>query len=235
MHRPIVAASDYGPTRFVGAGDGAAALGFAPSNMASPCQRRVLKRMARLPYADAESVTSSIRETLDRNPVSVLRMLAHAESVFDSWREYTDALLRQLQLDPVLRELAILQVARLRDSEYQWVHHVALSRAIGMSAEQIAAIQDGREDDPSFTEAQREVLAFAREVILEGAASEEAVAAVAERLGPRPVVELLLVIGHWGAISSLIQTLGLQPDLPAMAGALIDTLALRDTPPPSPD
>jgi AhpD family alkylhydroperoxidase len=185
--------------------------------------------MARLPYADAESTTPSIREVLDRNPVSVLRMLAHAESVFESWRVYTDELLRKLQLDPVDRELAILQIARLRDCEYQWVHHVALARAIGASAEQIAAVRDGREEDASLSEAQREVLAFAREVILEGAASEGAVAAVAERFGPRTVVELLLVIGQWSAICSLILTLGLQPDLPAMAGALVDTLALRDT------
>jgi len=31
-------------------------------------------------------------------------------------------------------------------------------------------------------------------------------------------------------ICSLVATLGLQPDLPAMASALPDTLALRDTP-----
>jgi AhpD family alkylhydroperoxidase len=184
--------------------------------------------MARIPYADVESAPSSIREVLDRHPVAVLRMLAHAESVFDSWRAYTDELLRQLQLDPVDRELAILQVACLRDCEYQWVHHVALARAVGVSAEQVAAVKDGREDDPSLEDAQREVLRFAREVILKGAASEEAVAAVAERLGPRTVVELLLVVGHWSAICSLIQTLGLQPDLPAMAGALVETLALRE-------
>jgi AhpD family alkylhydroperoxidase len=183
--------------------------------------------MARLPYADTESAPSSIREVLDRHPVAVLRMLAHAESVFDSWRAYTDELLRELELDPVDRELAILQMARLRDCEYQWVHHVALARAVGVGADQIAAIKDGREDDPSLEEAQREVLRFAHEVILEGEASEEAVAAVAERRGPRAVVELLLVLGHWSAICSLIQTLGLQPDLPAMAGALVDTLALR--------
>ncbi|MCW3027498.1 MAG: hypothetical protein JWN81_709 [Solirubrobacterales bacterium] len=190
--------------------------------------------MARLPYADTESAPSSIREVLDRHPVAVLRMLAHAESVFESWRVYTDELLRELQLDPVDRELAILQIARLRDCEYQWVHHVALARAVGASAQQVAAVEDGREDDPSLEEPQREVLRFAREVILEGSASEKALAAVAERLGPRTVVELLLVIGHWSAICSLIQTLGLQPDLPAMAGALVDTLALRDTPMPEP-
>jgi 4-carboxymuconolactone decarboxylase len=131
--------------------------------------------MAKLPYADTESAPSSIREVLDRHPVSVLRMLAHAETVFGPWLDYTGALLGEMELDPVLREFAILRLARLRDSDYQWVQHVAIARALGATGEQIAAIKDGREQDPSLSEAQREVLGFTREVTVEGAASEEAV------------------------------------------------------------
>jgi alkylhydroperoxidase family enzyme len=186
--------------------------------------------MARLPYADTESAPSSIREVLDRHPVAVLRMLAHAQSAFDAWLQYTGALLADLELDPLLREFAIIQVARLRDSEYQWVQHVALARAVGASATQIAAIRDGREDDASLSEPQREVLRFARELTLEGAASEESLSQLAARLGPRQVVELLMVIGQWLSICSFVATLGLQPDLPAMANALPDTLALRENP-----
>jgi 4-carboxymuconolactone decarboxylase len=186
--------------------------------------------MANLPYADTESAPSSIREVLERHPVSVLRMLAHAQSAFGPWLDYTSALLGEMELDPVLREFAILRLARLRDSDYQWVQHVAIARAIGATSEQIAAINEGREDDPSLSEAQREVLGFTREVTVEGAASEHAVAALAARLGPRAVVELLLVIGQWLALCSFVSTLGLQPDLPAMAGAVPDTLALRTVP-----
>jgi alkylhydroperoxidase family enzyme len=186
--------------------------------------------MPNLPYPDTESAPSSIREVLDRHPVSVLRMLAYAETAFGPWLQYTSSLLGQLELDPVLREFAILQLARLRDSDYQWVQHVAIARALGASGEQITAIKEGREDDRSLTEAQREILGFAREVTVAGAASEEAVATVAGRLGPRAVVELLLVIGQWLSICSVVGTLGLQPDLPAMANALPDTLALREVP-----
>ena len=184
--------------------------------------------MARLPYADPQS--APVRETLDRYPVAILRMLAHAESVFIPWMDYSRALLGQMELDPVLRELAILQLARLRDVEYQWVHHAAIARAVGASAEQVAAIKEGREDDASLGEAAREVLRFTREVTLDGAASEQSVEALAARLGPREVVELQLVVGHWNAICTFVSSFGLEPDLPAMAGALQDTLALREAP-----
>jgi alkylhydroperoxidase family enzyme len=187
--------------------------------------------MARLPYADTQSASVSIRETLDRHPVAFLRMLAHAEGVFDAWMGYTSALLADLELDPVLREFAILQVARLRATEYQWVQHAAIARAVGASAEQVAAIKEADEGHMSLTEAQREVLRFAREVTMEGKASEDVAAAVAARLGPRQLVELVLVTGHWQAICALVGTLDLQPDLPAMAGALPDTLALGEPPP----
>jgi alkylhydroperoxidase family enzyme len=184
--------------------------------------------MANLPYPDTDSAPSSIREVLERHPVSVLRMLAHAQTAFDPWLTYTSALLGDIELDPILREFAILKLSRLRDSDYQWVQHVAIARALGASGQQIAAIKEDRDDDASLTDAQREVLGFTREVTLEGAASEHAVAAVAARLGPRAVVELLLVIGQWLAICGFVATLGLQPDLPAMASALPDTLALRN-------
>jgi len=176
--------------------------------------------MARLPYVDTDSASSSVRELLARNPVSFLRMLAHADSAFDPWVQYTGTLLTQLELDPMLREFAILQVAHLLDSEYPWVQHVAIARAVGATSEQIAAIELGGKEDPGFDDAQREVLSFAREVTLEGAASDQAVAALASRLGPRQVVELLLVIGHWISIARLVATTGLEPDLPNMAGAM---------------
>jgi alkylhydroperoxidase family enzyme len=182
--------------------------------------------MARLPYPDNDSAPEPIREVLGRNPLSILRMVAHAEGAFDPWLQYTGTLLGGLKLDPLLRELAILQVASLRESEYQWVQHSAIARAVGATAEQVAAVKAGRDGDASLTEPQREVLRFAREVCLDGAASEASVAALARRLGAREVVELLLVIGQWQSICGLVTSLGLRPDLPAMADALPRQLAL---------
>jgi len=106
-------------------------------------------------------------------------------------------------------------------------------RAVGVSAEHGGGGQGTvAKTTPALGDAQREVLRFAREVILEGAASEEAVAAVAGRLGPRTVVELP------AGGRSLERDLH-QPDSDARpcnrtcrpwTGALVDTLALREAP-----
>src|ERR1035438_7916723 len=105
--------------------------------------------MPRLPYVDPDSAPDSVREILASTPLSLLGMVAHAESAFDPWLRYSNTLLRRLELDPLLRELAILQVAHLADSPYEWVQHDVIARAVGATGEQVAAIEGDRETDPS--------------------------------------------------------------------------------------
>jgi 4-carboxymuconolactone decarboxylase len=168
--------------------------------------------VARLPYIDPGDAPDSIARVISRTPLTLLRMVAHAESAFEDWLAYSNSLLTVLELDPVLRELAILQVAHLSQSEYEWVQHVAIGRALGVSEAQIAAIENDDAADASFSEDESVLLAFAREVILDGTASAPLVEDLSERLGARGVVELLLVIGHYMAIARLIAATGMEPD-----------------------
>jgi len=94
------------------------------------------------------------------------------------------------------------------------VQHVSIAQSVGASDEQIAAVEHDSKDDRSLTDVQRVVLRFAREVVLDGAASEQLVADLLARLGERQLVELLLVVGHYMAIARLIATAGLEPDPP---------------------
>src|ERR1700724_2502465 len=122
--------------------------------------------MARLPAFDPERAPDSVREIPAGAPLILYAMVAHAESAFTPWLKYSTALLTRLELDPLLRELAILQVAHLVDSPYEWVQHVVIARAVGASDAQIEAIERDAETDPSLSAEQAQVLHFAREVIL---------------------------------------------------------------------
>jgi 4-carboxymuconolactone decarboxylase len=170
--------------------------------------------MPRLAYFDASEAPDSVARVLSRTPLTLLRMIAHAESAFEDWLAYSNSLLTVLELDPVLRELAILQVAHLERSEYEWVQHVAIGHALGVSDAQIDAIERDDDADASFSEEQAALLGFAREVLIDGSASEDAVADLSARIGARGVVELLLVLGHYVAIARLIATTGLEPQAP---------------------
>jgi 4-carboxymuconolactone decarboxylase len=169
--------------------------------------------MPRLPLAEP-------KDGADPAPLKLFRMVAHAESAYGPWLGYGGALLTQLELDPLLRELAILQVARQTGSHYEWVQHDPIARAVGATGEQIDAIQAGRDDDPAFDADQSLVLQLTRTAVNEGAASEEQVASLAGRLGVRQVVELLLVVGNYMSIAMVIASTGLEPDPPLDASVL---------------
>ena len=68
--------------------------------------------MALIPYADPLNAPKEVRELLGVLPdLHVFRMVGQAPTLFGPWLSLGGAILASLELDPVLRELAILQVA----------------------------------------------------------------------------------------------------------------------------
>jgi 4-carboxymuconolactone decarboxylase len=172
--------------------------------------------MPRIPLRDPDDAPEAIARVIAGTPLALLGIVAHAESAFEPWLRYSNTLLRNLQLDPLLRELAILQVAHLTESPYEWVQHVPIAESFGASPQLVRAIEAGEEDAAAPSSEQRAVLSFTREVILDGAASEQAVATIRQMLGERGVIELLLVIGNYMGLARLIATVGLEPHEPVV-------------------
>jgi alkylhydroperoxidase family enzyme len=173
--------------------------------------------VARLPYVDPEHTPERVREVLQRMPpLNVFRMMANAETAFRPWMRWGGVLLNDLALHPLLRELAILRVARLTPhAEYEWVQHVPIARSVGATDEQVAAIDRGEIEATCFSPEQRDVLRFTTEVIRDVRASDETFAALAGRFSPREVVELLMVIGQYMMLARVMATTDMELDEPA--------------------
>jgi len=170
--------------------------------------------MARLPYVDPALGSPDVVEALSAlPPLNVFRMVAHAETAFRPWLRFGAALLTELDLDPVLRELTVLEVARLSGSEYEWVQHRAIALGVGAREATLEALGQGAEG--RLPERERAVVAFTRQTVCQVRASDEALHGVRKFLGPREVVELLLVIGHYMAVARLAETTGIEVDDPA--------------------
>jgi alkylhydroperoxidase family enzyme len=172
--------------------------------------------MARLPYVDPAGASEPVRDALERvPPLNIFRMMANADSAFRPWLRWGAALLGRLELDPLLRELAILRVARLTPhAEYEWVQHVPIAEAVGASQEQVAALERDEPEAGCFSQPQRLVLRFTTEVVRDARASEEALEALKQTLSPREIVELLMVIGNYMMIARVMATTGMELDSP---------------------
>jgi 4-carboxymuconolactone decarboxylase len=178
--------------------------------------------VARLPYVDPDEASQPVREALEAAPaLGIFRMLANAESAFRPWLRWATTLLGELELDPLLRELAILRVARLTPhAEYEWVQHAPIAKAVGASEEQVAALERDDAGAGCFSRDQQAVLRFTTEVLRDARASDETFEAAAAILSPREIVELLMVIGQYMMVARVMATTELEIDEPAGPGAI---------------
>jgi AhpD family alkylhydroperoxidase len=172
--------------------------------------------VARLPYPDPENSTEEVQAALAAvPPLNIFRMLSHADTAFVPFLRFGGAILSRLKLDPKLRELAILQVAATTDARYEWVQHVSIARQVGVTKEQIAAVEAGHPNDPSLDESERAVLSFAREVVEVPRVSDATFASVREHLSPQEIVELVLTAGNYLMLARVMTTFELEIDDPA--------------------
>jgi alkylhydroperoxidase family enzyme len=189
----------------------------------SPCA----EQMARLPYADPHAASPIVREALDAlPPLNIFAMLAQADSAFIPYLGFAGALLAQLELDPKLRELAILLVAARTGAEYEWVQHVGISKSLGIVDEQISAVAQGELQAGCLDLDAQLVLRFAGEVLESPRVSDATFAAINDRLPPRQIVELLLVIGSYQMLARVMTTLDIDIDL-AVGSAVLDEAKRR--------
>lgn len=169
--------------------------------------------MARLPYPDPADLPDAERRALERlPPLNIFRMLGHAPTALRPYLRFGGALLSELELDPALRELAILQTARSAEAEYEWVQHVTMAEAVGVSRAQIAALQDGRLDDEALDARERAVVRFTAEVVAAPHPAPEHLERLREHLTDREVVELLLVVGSYTMLGRVMTVLGVDLD-----------------------
>jgi alkylhydroperoxidase family enzyme len=164
--------------------------------------------MARLSYPDPASVPEDARKLLEAMPakLNVFRMLLQAPTCMRGFMSLGGAILRHQQLDPRLRELAILRVAALSKAGYEWTQHVPIARAVGASDAEISAMEHGASD--GLDTKARAVVRFTEECVRDVRVSDGTFAEARKHLGEQEVAELVLAIGYYMLVARWLETLG---------------------------
>lgn len=179
--------------------------------------------MSRLPELSPAEANPQVRAALERlPPLAIFRMIANAQGTFVDWLRFGRDCLDGDLFDPVLRELAILRVARLTPgAEYEWVQHVPILLAVGGSTAQVDALQHDEIDADALGEDGRLVVRFTTQVVVDATPDEATFNAMSARFSSAEIVQLILVIGQYMMVARVMATSGLEVD--AVLGA--DVLA----------
>ena len=178
----------------------------------------------RLAYPDPAHVA----EVMQDFPPALRQMrigqtLSHAPTLLVPYYNAYGAVLQELELDPKLRQLAILRVAERAAAPYVLAQHRPLARMTGLTDDQIAAAGNRSPAGACFTYVQSLVLAFADEVVDGLRVSDVLFERIRKTLSPREIVELLLVIGWYWTACRLTTALELEPEH-ALAHGLVSML-----------
>jgi alkylhydroperoxidase family enzyme len=161
----------------------------------------------RLTLVDPETASQPIKNALTLLPViNVFRAMANAETLYPYFGKYMLQLFRPMELDKALERMIVLHVAKRSDCLYAWRQNVVVGHSVGVTDQQIVALEAGDIKATCFSEAEQSAFSFTDEVMDLIEATDETYAAVKKNFSDRAITEMLYVIGTYMLIVRVLRT-----------------------------
>lgn len=98
----------------------------------------------RLKLVDPDTASKPIKEALALLPViNVFRAFANAETLYPYFANFMLHLFRPMELDKAIERMIVLHVAKRSDCLYAWRQNVVVAHSVGVTDEQLAALEKG--------------------------------------------------------------------------------------------
>jgi len=159
----------------------------------------------RIPYPVMESLSPEVRTAVESFPMNVFRMAANAPASIKGFLDLAQSVLFYSEFDPRKREIAVLRVAHVTKSIYEWAHHVEVAKHYNVSVKEIEII---RVEEPvtSLNEEGNLLCRVADEISRDVKLSDDALAQILERYGTRGATELILCVSYFNFLSRFLES-----------------------------
>jgi alkylhydroperoxidase family enzyme len=138
------------------------------------------------------------------------RMLLHSPPLARGWNTYLGSIRKDLDVAPLLRELAICAVAKLNRADYEWIQHAPELLAAGgtqMHLDALADVDGACDNDAVFSEQQRLVLRLTCEMTRQIQVNASTMQSLRKQLADREVTEIVGVIAAYNMVSRFLVAL----------------------------
>jgi alkylhydroperoxidase family enzyme len=179
---------------------------------------------ARLPYLTRDDLAEADREIWDNfvksrgaEPGHIHRTVANAPNLLRRFVAMADELRNGTELDPKLRELALMTVGRVTGAEYEFVHHWNIALRVGVRREQLEQLADYAAS-PVFNPQERAVIRYADETTRNVRVSETTFDALRSFLDHRRLMELVMNVAFYNAVVRVLVPCGVELEAGAKKG-----------------
>jgi 4-carboxymuconolactone decarboxylase len=115
-------------------------------------------------------------------------------------QELGSAIRYKSDLTPRAREIAILELAVLRQSAFEWYAHERVGKQSGLSEAELAALRAG-EPAPTFTPTEALVRSTVQILVRDRDLDETQFTAISEALGERGLMDLIALVGYYDLLA----------------------------------
>lgn len=147
-------------------------------------------------------------------PPRIFTTLGRHRRLFRRWLWFAGALMPGGKLPREETELIILRVAHNTGSDYEWSQHERMGRRVGLSDEEISRVRAGA-DAPGWSERRALLLRAADEMHERRQIGAELWTQLSHHLNEVLLIELCMLIGHYEMLAMTLNTLEIEPELPA--------------------
>ncbi|MGE0797579.1 MAG: carboxymuconolactone decarboxylase family protein [Lautropia sp.] len=160
--------------------------------------------MARIPLIEREQLPARDQDLIAR-PINLLKALANHPSAMRAFSGPAAWIRSESTLAARLRELVILQIGHVTGSAYEFSHHIKISRAFGVTPDDVQAVIDETAGRPTrFEPVEVAALAAARDLTLRCTLSDASWTRLEALLGREQAIELVLIIGYYNYLARVI-------------------------------
>jgi alkylhydroperoxidase family enzyme len=164
--------------------------------------------MARIPYPETQHLPHELQELLRQTNLNIFLMWAHSVNTVGIVAQLGAAQFAKLELPRSIRELVTLLGARANWADYEWVQHVAPSKAAGVTDEQRAALERHELTDAYFNPQELAALQLAAAVQAGPQVPDAIFDSARKHLSDRQLVELVGLVGYYwmlGRVATVFQ------------------------------
>jgi alkylhydroperoxidase family enzyme len=178
--------------------------------------RRPRPQKPRIEPVRKESWTPEQRKLLEpfekaNQLYNVFTTMANHPALASDWLTFAGHILRRNSLPPRDREILILRIGWLCESEYEWAQHVRIGKTTDLTDDDIRRISAGP-DDPTLNEHDRLLLQAVDELHADACLSDATWNALAGRYDRRQLMDLVFTVGQYNLVSMALNSFGVQLD-----------------------
>jgi 4-carboxymuconolactone decarboxylase len=174
----------------------------------------MLRTMIRVPPVPVEELSDEQSRLVgDWKHLIFSRVLVNSPRMYRTFVTHLAELIAHTNLPPRDRQIVCLRMLELCNEVYEKTHHITISRKVGLTDQEIAAVLKG--GGGTLTDFDHTILKTTEELFRDQSVSDGTWEKLAERYSQQQLMEIVFLAGCYQTMAMLTKSFGIQlePDL----------------------